>query len=138
TLKNKDHGKNVNYKIGMILYGKFIQYLKSCAVKNSVLVIDVNPAYTSIIGKFKYADKLGRCVHQCASYVIARRGNRHKEKVPSRLGSLLQSGEKVNHHWSQWNKLNKRITTVLNKDTLHEFFKNLGKCTHDSNALILN
>ena len=37
-------------------------------------VIQVNPAYTSQIGREKYSRKMGCTVHMAASFVIARRG----------------------------------------------------------------
>ena len=37
-------------------------------------VVQVNPAYTSQIGREKYSRKMGCTVHLAASFVIARRG----------------------------------------------------------------
>ncbi|RGR75463.1 transposase, partial [Holdemania filiformis] len=37
-------------------------------------VVQVNPAYTSQIGKEKYSRKMGCTVHMAASFVIGRRG----------------------------------------------------------------
>ena len=48
--------------------------LESRSRKEGYGVSQVNPAYTSQIGKEKYSRKMGCNVHMAASYVIARRG----------------------------------------------------------------
>ena len=48
--------------------------LESRSKKEGYGVSQVNPAYTSQIGKEKYSRKMGCTVHMAASYVIARRG----------------------------------------------------------------
>lgn len=109
-LQKRNCNTKSNRKLHMIAYKKFFDLLISCAMKIGVLIKQVNPAYTSIIGKHKYSKKLGIGVHSAASYVIARRGQyREIEQVPSELASLLHGGEKNKHHWTQWNLLDKRL-----------------------------
>lgn len=119
NLKNKEK----NRKISLVVYSKFIGFLKSCAVKNGVLVKEINPAFTSIIAKHKYSKQLGRTIHSCASLVIARRGKRYKDKVPSHLVYLLQSGERNKNLWKQWSFVNKRLKLVPLES--NEFLENL-------------
>lgn len=45
----------------------------------------VNPAYTSVIGRFKYSKMYGLSVHEAASFVIGRRGLDFEENIPKRL-----------------------------------------------------
>ncbi len=45
---------------------------------------EVNPAYTSLIGRVKYAKPLGVSVHQAAALAIARRGMGFGERSPLR------------------------------------------------------
>lgn len=119
--KNRDLGKRTNRKLHLIVYAKFIQILKYCATKNGILVIEINPAYSSIIAKIKYKTKLGRSIHQCASMVIARRGLGFSEKIPSKLACLLHGEEKKKHNWAKWNLLNRRLKNGPCKDTLVDF-----------------
>ncbi len=56
----------------------------------------VNPAYTSVIGRYKYAKMYGVSVHEAASFVIGRRGLDFEEKVPKEL--LKQLKTKVKPH----------------------------------------
>jgi IS605 OrfB family transposase len=44
------------------------------ALKMGFQIKKVNPAYTSVIGRFKYMKKHGISVHEAASFVIGRRG----------------------------------------------------------------
>ena len=69
----------------------------------------VNPAYTSIIGKYKYSDAKKLNIHVSASYVIARRSMGLKDKVPKKLKNLLSAEQERKHHWSQWNVIGKTL-----------------------------
>lgn len=51
----------------------------------------VNPAYTSVIGRFKYAKMYGLSVHEAASFVIGRRGLDFEEKIPKELLKELKT-----------------------------------------------
>lgn len=108
TMKKEDNGK-----VGFITYNKFFKLLKTKAIKEGVLVQTVNPAYTSIISKLKYAKELGRSIHECAALVIGRRGLKYRERIPCRLACELDGREKHKHHWSQWSLLSRRLKTVL-------------------------
>ena len=60
-------------------------------LREDIAVILVNPAYTSVIGRLKYAEMFGLNEHQAAAYVIGRRGLGFDEKVPKHLRRLLRS-----------------------------------------------
>ena len=107
-LKNKAKDKKLSY----IVYLKFFTLLRSRAVKERVLVIVINPAFTSIIGNLKYKKRFGITKHIAASYVIGRRGLNYIENIPSRLACLLHSGERDKHNWSLWSIINKRLNKV--------------------------
>ncbi|MCM3654282.1 IS200/IS605 family accessory protein TnpB-related protein [Metabacillus litoralis] len=94
--------KKANKKMSMFAYRKLISAIKNRADKMSVAIFEVNPAYTSQIGKIKYMKRLGISIHQAASYVIARRAMGFKEKLPPVLHSLLPEKIVGLHHWTQW------------------------------------
>ena len=81
------------------------------AIREGVETIKVNPAYTSIIGKYKYQKQFGLTVHQAAAMVIARRGYKFKEILPKAVRKILpkKAKESNRHHWSQWYVANKTI-----------------------------
>ena len=55
------------------------------ALRRGMKVVQVNPAYSSIIGKYKYADAYGLSVHEAAAFVLARRGQERRENLPKQI-----------------------------------------------------
>ena len=74
-------GKKYNDMIHSLAYREFIESIKSCAYRNSVDVVKVNPAWTSWSASNKYCPTMKLNVHVGASYVIARRGQGFKDTV---------------------------------------------------------
>ena len=71
---------------------KMLQSLIRRGLRNGFQVKQVNPAYTSVIGCFKYTEKYGLSVHEAAAFVIGRRGLGFKEKLPRVLIKKLKTG----------------------------------------------
>ncbi len=105
-------------------YRSFISHLKSRASKKGVLIEQVNPAYTSLIGRIKFARRYGLSIHQAAALAIGRRYLCCSEKVPSNLGKipdgkdghvtlLLPARNRSKHVWSLWRQLSKKLQTAL-------------------------
>ena len=69
---------------------KMLQALIRRGFRNGFQIKQVNPAYTSVIGRFKYAEKYGLSVHEAAALVIGRRGLGFKEKLPKVLIEKLK------------------------------------------------
>lgn len=95
------YNKKYNVMLSSFAYSKIIQLVKSRSFDKGIEVIEVNPAYTSKIGKFKYQNQYKLTTHQAAAFVIARRGllsftkkiNIKFEKK-DKLGKLVESGFK--------------------------------------------
>lgn len=51
----------------------------------------INPAYTSVIGRFKYSEMYGVSVNEAASFVIGRRGLDFEEKLPKEVLMQIES-----------------------------------------------
>ena len=81
TLQSDNKTNRYKRMISSFSYNKIISNIKARAEDNGIQVIDVNPAYTSIIGKIKYKDRLAITVHQAAAFTIARRGLGFNEKA---------------------------------------------------------
>ena len=64
------------------------------ALRRGLAVIQVNPAYSSVIGKHKYADAYRMSVHEAAAFVLARRGQRRDERLPKRIVAQLPQLQK--------------------------------------------
>lgn len=93
-------------------YNCMITAIKSRADKMGVEVYEVNPAYTSQIGKIKYMKRLGISIHEAASYVIARRAMNYKEKLPPVLHSLVPEKKLGLHHWAQWAYISNSLSNI--------------------------
>ncbi len=100
-----------NRRMSMFAYKKMQDSIHSRAAKMGVAVFEVNPAFTSQIGKMKYMKQMHISIHQSASYVIGRRCMNLKEQVPKVLRTYTEckDGE---HHWKQWSVLTKRFKAL--------------------------
>ena len=94
-------------------------------MENGIEFKKVNPAFTSIIGKYKYRWMHKISIHESAAFVIGRRGLGYNEK----LSFYKQSHERVKaevirtlvgkyegkriHSWRLWKALNDNIEAVL-------------------------
>jgi IS605 OrfB family transposase len=80
-LKNKckyQH-KSYNKMLHTFPFAKINDFIEYEAFKNEFIVKKVNPSYTSVIGKYKYASSKKLNTHIGASLVIGRRALRFKE-----------------------------------------------------------
>ena len=73
------------------VYRKLLESIERKAIRCGVRLFKVNPAYTSIIGKYKYATAYGLSFHQAAAFVIARRGLGFRESIPKKIQGLIES-----------------------------------------------
>ena len=67
-----------------ISYGKFKTYFISRGYRLGAEVCQVNPAYSSVIGRVKFMERYGLSVHQAAALVLARRLLGCSERIPRR------------------------------------------------------
>lgn len=72
TMKHKKD-KKYNEMLHSLAYSNFSEFIKRACFKHNIHLSEVNPAYTSIIGKEKYSENKKLNVHTAASYVIGRR-----------------------------------------------------------------
>ncbi|WP_372371724.1 hypothetical protein [Candidatus Uabimicrobium sp. HlEnr_7] len=52
-------------------------------MRSGVEIIEVNPAFTSLIGRYKFAHFFGISTHLAASLVLARRAQNFSERFPT-------------------------------------------------------
>ena len=77
-------GKNYNRMLHQLDYNRYKETLANACVRNQIDLILVNPAYTSKIAEKKYCRKRKLNIHVGAAYVIARKGQGYKDKLPKR------------------------------------------------------
>ena len=118
------HTKSHARMLSSFSYQSIITHLKSNGSKKGVLVKRVNPAYTSIIGRVKFAKRYGLTIHQAAALTIGRRFLECSEKVPSCLREIPDGRDsrvtlavpvrnRAEHVWSIWSQLNKKLQVAL-------------------------
>ena len=121
------HDKDVSAKFNRVThqftYRAFLTALARQAAREGVEVRKVKPAYTSMIGRFKYQPQYGISVHHAAALVIGRRGGLKvwRENVPKPLREWMQRRGKWNNtayrraDWSAWHKITQEMKRVLRK-----------------------
>ncbi len=113
------YGKKRNRKLSNFKTSALTLLERKC-LKKGVAVRKVHPAYTSLIGKYKYSRSRNLSTHVLASYVIARKGLGFKEKIPTLYKRLLaQVGDAIKPRL-------KPSSPYYNWAKLHDFFKYSG------------
>lgn len=143
----RENGPSYARGLSSFAYNSIITHIKSRACKYRIEVKEVNPAYTSIIGRTKFAKRYGLSIHHAAALTIARRSEQFSEKLPSSLKEIpdgrgghvalsLPERNRSKHVWTSWSKLVKKLPVAL---VAHfRAMKNRSLSTHKSAQEILN
>ena len=93
-------------------YGKVKAYFLSRGYRDGVEIYQVNPAFSSVIGRVKFMERYGLSVHQAAALVLARRLLGCSERIPRRWVAPVGNGvqvaftvpvrKRVKHVWTYW------------------------------------
>ena len=103
------------------VYRKLLTFLERGCKREGIEVIKVNPAFTSIIGKYKYQHQFGISVHNSAALVIGRRALGFNERIPKQLIQVMSSYlNRVkftkfisSSQWSKWGKIDYLIKILI-------------------------
>jgi IS605 OrfB family transposase len=102
---------------------KFLQKLKRVAMLKGVEVIEVNPAYTSVIGMLKYAPQLNIDKDIASAYVIGRRALGFKEDMPENYEKLLKDKAYLEFALKRYEEREKELTELIEKES-NEYKRN--------------
>ena len=104
-------------------YGRMKAYLLSRGYRQGVEVCQVNPAYSSLIGRVKFMERYGLSVHQAAALALARRLLGCREGIPRQRTAPLDNGghvtfsvpvrKRVKHVWSYWGAISRQLRPAL-------------------------
>ena len=104
-------------------YGKVKAYFISRGYRQGVEVHQVNPAFSSVIGRVKFMERYGLTVHQGRSLVLARRLLGCSERIPRRwvcpVGNGVQVAftvpvrKRVKHVWTYWGAVSRQLRPAL-------------------------
>ncbi len=120
----KDQSPSQARMLSSLAYSQIKTGLKSRAWRRGVIVEEVNPAFTSIIGRVKFAKRYGLSIHHAAALSIGRRYLKFSERVSKLLEKIpdgkdghvalslpVRNADK--HVWSLWKVINRKLKTVL-------------------------
>jgi IS605 OrfB family transposase len=96
---------------------KLLQKIKRIARLKGVEVIEVNPAYTSVIGMLKYAPQLSVDKDIAGAYVIGRRALGFKEDMPENYEKLLKDKAYLEFALKRYEEREKELKELLEKET---------------------
>jgi IS605 OrfB family transposase len=105
---------------------KFLQKLKRVAMLKGVEVIEVNPAYTSVIGMLKYAPQLNIDKDIAGAYVIGRRALGFKEDMPENYERLLKDKAYLEFALKRYEEREKELRELIEKES-NEYKRNALK-----------
>ena len=104
-------------------YGKIKAYFISRGHREGVEVHQVNPAYSSVIGRVKFMERYGLSVHQAAALALARRSLGCSEHIPRRWVCPVGNGvhiaftvpvrKRVKHVWTYWGAVSEQLRLAL-------------------------
>ena len=104
-------------------YGKVKAYFISRGYREGVEVNQVNPAFSSVIGRVKFMERYGLSVHQAAALVLARRLLGCSERIPRRrvcpvgngvqVAFTLPARTRVKHVWTYWGAILGQLRPAL-------------------------
>ena len=118
--------KNPSYSrmLSAFAYALIIAHLKSRGQVKGVEVYSVNPAFTSLMGRIKFAQRYGLTIHIAAALCIGRRYLGVSERMPQGQRDIpdgkgghvtldLPVRNRSRHVWHQWGQLNKKFSAAL-------------------------
>ena len=104
-------------------YGKVKAYFISRGYREGVELHQVNPAYSSVMGRVKFMERYGLSVHQAAALVLARRLLGCSERIPRRWVCPVGNGvhvaftvpvrKCVKHVWTYWGAISRQLRPAL-------------------------
>ena len=120
----REQGISYSRMLSAFAYRSIQTHLKARGAAEGVEVHTVNPAYTSIIGRVKFADRYGLSIHHAAAFSIGRRFLGVSERMPQGQREIpdgkgghvtldLPVRNRSRHVWSQWGQLKKKLSAAL-------------------------
>lgn len=120
-----------NQRAGVFAYSKMTSCLYNQAYKRSFDILQINPAYTSQMGKFLYMKQYGLSIHQAAAYCIGLKGLNQIDRLKpdSRLLALLPAGilDKLSSPIDMYSLCTiwRHISTAFSKVPKHSFYRGI-------------
>ena len=111
-----------NRMLASLAYGRIQSAIRRAAARTGVELVEVNPAWTSMIGRTNYSRRYGLSDHLAAAVAIARRAACCSERINyvhgyrGRRNTLPTASECRRHVWRQWGLLHKDEAVARRRD----------------------
>ena len=101
--------------LSSLAYTQIQALIRARAFDAGIEVFEVNPAYTSVIGEYKFKDRYGMSQHNAAALIIGRRSVGFSEALPSQLYVTLPLSvrNRGRHVWSKWAAVARKAPAAL-------------------------
>jgi IS605 OrfB family transposase len=101
--------------LSALAYTQLQTIIRARACDAGIETCEVLPAYTSVIGRYKFADRYGLSAHHAAALVIGRRSLGLRESLPGQLHATLPLSvrNRGRHVWSQWAVVSRQARAAL-------------------------
>ena len=119
----EDESRKYSRMLSSFSYGKVKAGFISRGYRQGVEIYQVNPAYSSLIGRVKFMERYGLSVHQAAALVLARRLLGFSERIPRRWVCPVGNGvhvaftvpvrKRVKHVWTYWGAILGQLRPAL-------------------------
>lgn len=100
--------------LSSLAYTQIQAIIRARAYDAGIEVFDVNPAYTSVIGQYKFKDRYGMSRHNASALVIGRRFMGLGERLPGQLHVTLPLPvrNRSRHVWSKWAVVSRKTSAA--------------------------
>lgn len=102
---NPYNNKKANRKISELATAQFEEAAKSLSYEYEILVVEVEPAYTSMLSKIKFVREFGISIHVGAAIAIGRRAMGKRERLPKMFNKFV-TGTKFNRFKQAYSIIN--------------------------------
>ncbi len=103
-------------RLSAFAYATFHAVLEARCYDAGIRLTRVHPAYTSVIGAYKFADRYGLSRHQAAACAIGRRAMQLAERPNRRMGGhvafALPVRNRAKHVWAFWRAVAQRAAAL--------------------------
>ena len=101
--------------LSALSYTQIQTTIRARAFDAGIEVHEVYPAYTSVIGQYKFKDRYGLSAHNAAALVIGRRSLGFSETLPSQVHVTLPLSvrNRSRHVWAKWAAVSRKTSAAL-------------------------
>ena len=117
------HSRRYSRMLSSFSYGKVKACFISRGYREGVEINQVNPAFSSVIGRVKFMERYGLSIHQAAALVLARRLLGCSERIPRQRVAPAGNGvqvaftvparKRVKHVWTYWGAISGQLRPAL-------------------------